>query len=67
VYFCEGFEFGNNLILLVRPIFCLDTQVSGERGREKLTGGKVWLLEGQARAQATKAHPPSILIGQLPL
>jgi len=29
--------------------------VSGERGREKLTVGEVWLLEGQAGAYATKS------------
>jgi len=29
--------------------------VSGERGGSRLSGGSVWLLEGQARAQYSKS------------
>jgi len=48
-YSCEGFEFGNNLIYLVKPFFCLNLQCRENEVGVKAVGGSVWLLEESLR------------------
>jgi len=50
--------------LLVNSIFCLDTQVSGERSRKKLTGDWHGCWKSKLGGKLLRAHQPCILIGQ---